>query len=160
LFRDLVPETIELLAATARRQHHDRGERLVTEGQKGDSLFIVFRGSVNVVTDDPESRSRITLASLGPGSFFGEMSLLTGDPRSATVEATEACEVFVLSRDDVQPVMSSDPNMAWSLSRSLAARAADLAEKVRDHQKTAGEKSGAFSEASLLTKIRSFFSLK
>ena len=158
LFRELAPETIDQLAGAVRREHYSEGEVMVREGQAGDSLFLLEEGQAEVYASGGKSGTRVPVAALGPGSFFGETSLLTGEPRSATVAAKGSCAVLVLDRAAVAPLMSDDPNMAWVLSRALAARAAERQEKVAEHDRTRAA-AGEMTEANLLKKIKGFFGL-
>jgi CRP-like cAMP-binding protein len=100
----------------------------------------------------------VQLATLGPGSFFGEMSLLTGEPRSATVTAEEPCEAFVLRRQDLAPILEQDPSVAETLSRVLAERTAATDARLEDRR---GQMKAATpdDEASLLQRIRRYFKL-
>lgn len=160
LFRELQSEALERLAAAARRQHYDHGELLVREGETGDSLFVIEAGEVRVAKSDASlDGTMVELARLGPGDFFGEMSLLTGEPRSATVTAQESCEVLMLSRQAVQPVFAADPTIAEALSRALAARAAETEAKLEDRRATARAAPAASTESTILRRIRSFFKL-
>jgi small-conductance mechanosensitive channel/CRP-like cAMP-binding protein len=160
LFHELHGEALERLAAAARRQHYERGERLVREGETGDSLFVIEAGGVRVAKSDASlDGTVIELARLGAGDFFGEMSLLTGEPRSATVTAEEGCEVLMLSRQAVQPVLAADPSIAETLSRALAARAAETEAKLEDRRATTRAAPAASIESSILRRIRSFFKL-
>lgn len=160
LFHELPPEALARLAAAARRVHFDDGETLVREGDSGDSLFVLERGHVLVTMSGEELKTTaIPLARLGPGDFFGEMSLLTGEPRRATVTAESGCEVLVLERQAVAPVLAADPSLAEALSRSLAERAADAAAKLEDRRERHRTAPVEQNQANLLRKIRSFFSL-
>jgi CRP-like cAMP-binding protein len=100
----------------------------------------------------------VALATLGEGDCFGEMSLLTGAPRSATVVAQGAVEVFVLDRKALAPVLHDDPSLAETLSRVLAGRVAAtvaLFEGRRDELK----RQAPAEPHGLLQKIRDFFRL-
>ena len=160
LFRELEPETVQQLAAAAQRRHYAEGETIVAESQEGDSLFLIEEGQAEVEASGSAGGTRVPVARLGPGHFFGEMSLLTGEPRSATVTATTSCAVLTLDRQSVTPVIRDDPNMAWVLSRALAARAAETAEKLAEHDRIRADRSGDITEANILKKIRGFFGLK
>jgi small-conductance mechanosensitive channel/CRP-like cAMP-binding protein len=160
LFRELEPTTVQQLAAAAQRKHYADGEVMVSEGDDGDSLFLIEEGSAGVAASGSAGGPRVPVAMLGPGSFFGEMSLLTGEPRSATVTASTSCAVLVLDRASVAPVISDDPNVAWVLSRALAARAAETAEKLAEHDRTRSAAAGEITEANILKKIRGFFGLR
>src|SRR5580765_1884750 len=156
LFSELPRETCERLAAAARRQIFDDGEVLVSEGETGDSLFVLERGRVQVTKSGTTvGTSYVVLARLKPGDFFGEMSLLTGAPRSATIAAEGNCDVLVLDRAALGPLLAADPSMAEILSQSLAARLAATEAKLEDRR---GRKDDE-PAVNLLHRIRAFFSL-
>lgn len=158
LFRLLDREVLKQIAYGAHKRYYDHLEVLFREGEPGDSLFILDRGKVSVSKYDPDDGDILRLAVLEPGSFFGEMSLLTGEPRSATVQAEGGCEVLVLTRSELQPVLSADPQIAEKLSKVLAERSAATAAALaepRGHDK--GRKSD--DETSILSRIRDFFRL-
>ncbi|MGE5234288.1 MAG: cyclic nucleotide-binding domain-containing protein [Acidobacteriota bacterium] len=159
LFHELPAEALGRLAAAARRVHFDDQEILVREGASGDSLFVIEQGHVLVtMSGDEVKTTAIPLARLGPGNFFGEMSLLTGEPRRATVTADGGCVVLMLERQEVAPVLASDPAIAEALSRSLAEREADTAAKLED-RRGRQRAAPAQSQANFLRRIREFFSL-
>ncbi|HVS03805.1 MAG TPA: mechanosensitive ion channel family protein, partial [Thermoanaerobaculia bacterium] len=159
LFRDLAPDASRQLAAAARHQHYDHGEVLVREGERGDSLFVIDQGRVVITKSGAMvGTGTIDLASLGPGGFFGEMSLLTGEPRSATVTADGPVEVLVLPREALAPLLAADPGMAEQLSAAVIERQAEVRARLdrRERQRTVEE---IQAESSLLERIRSFFKL-
>ena len=155
----LPEEGRQRLAESAHHLHFDAGERLVIEGEKGDSLYLIARGSVMVSKSGTEvGTSNVELATLGPGAFFGETSLLTGAPRSATVTAEEGVEVFVLDREALAPILHGDPTIAETLSRVLAERIAATVARFEDRLDQL-RRTPAHEQRSLLGKIRDFFGL-
>lgn len=92
------------------------GEAIVTEGESGDRLCIVYRGEVLV-----RKESRV-LAQLGSGDFFGEMSLFDAEPRSATVTAIGEVEVLALQRDRFHSLVQQRPNILMRLCTTLVRR--------------------------------------
>jgi small-conductance mechanosensitive channel/CRP-like cAMP-binding protein len=158
LFRGMTVAGLDRLAHAACRQHHAPAEVVVREGEPGDSLFIVERGRVRVGRGGGEAGASVDLAELGPGSFFGEMSLLTGAPRSATVVAETAVEVLVLSHAAVAAVLAEDPALAEGLSTAVAARAAH-AEATMDEAASQPTATDVEAAASVLARIRAFFGL-
>src|SRR3979409_1657507 len=74
-----------------------RHSLMVRARDKTDALYIILSGKAKVVTDDGEGRE-VTLGTIGPSEFFGEMSLIDEKPRSASVEALEACEILYISK--------------------------------------------------------------
>lgn len=158
-FRDLDGDAIAELAAAAGHQHFGNGEVLVREGDVGDSLFVVEHGRVRVAkTASGEDTGDVTLATLGEGAFFGEMSLLTGEPRSATVTSDGGCEVLVISKPALAPLLERDPQLAEQLSAAVMGRQAETAATLEDRRHRAREAT-ARPEASLLQRIRAFFKL-
>ena len=157
LFSDLEPEIIGRLAQAAHVHHYDHREMLVHEGESGHSLFVLDRGRVSVTkaSAGPGS-SAVEIAQLGPGDFFGEMSLLTGAPRSATVSAEGGCEVLVVDQDALAPILQADPELVAKLGQALTDRAAQASAKLEDRR---AQGRAAESQASLLRRIRDFFKL-
>lgn len=94
---------------------------LVRQGDRGDALYIVTEGRVRIFVTDQFGREKV-LAFLGEGEFFGEMALLTGAPRSATVEATTNVKVLQLRKDDFDVLLARDVGMMQEMLAVLAAR--------------------------------------
>jgi CRP-like cAMP-binding protein len=153
LFAALPPEAREELARRARRLAYDGGESIFDAGDAGDSLLVIDRGRVRIAKDD------VVLAALGPGDYFGEMSLLTGEPRSASVRAEAPTEVVLLDRSALAPLLERDPALAESLSRRLAERAASTEERLEHHRGALARERPGRDQASLLKRIRGFFQL-
>jgi CRP-like cAMP-binding protein len=160
IFRELDDEIVRQLASSSQRKLFDAGEVLVREEEEGDSLFVVEKGAVRVTKSDPEAEGRhVDLAILEEGAFFGEMSLLTGEPRSATIIARDACGVLVLTKQALALTLEADPRIAELLSRALAARRLDTMETLEDHRGKAASEVALEDEQTFLRKIQSFFSL-
>ncbi|RMF25485.1 MAG: protein kinase [Cyanobacteria bacterium J083] len=92
------------------------GEILCREGDSGDYFYMIVSGEAEVI------RGNKIIRHLEPGEIFGEMSLLTGEPRSATVVAYTPMELYKLDRDNFGKVLASSPYLAWALCRTLARR--------------------------------------
>ena len=102
----------EAFVETVKRLHYKRvakGTKLLVEGQSGNTLLVVASGHVRV------EKGGHQLAKLGPGMVLGEMALLTGAPRSATVIADEEVEIFELARTDVEQLAKAKPRVAEEL---------------------------------------------
>jgi small-conductance mechanosensitive channel/CRP-like cAMP-binding protein len=158
LFAGLDPAARRRLAAGARQLYFDTGEQLVVEGESGDSLMLLSRGAVTVSKRAVHGTAPVQLAELGAGSYFGEMSLLTGAPRSATVTADGPVEVFVLDREALAPILESDPAIAETLSRRLTERTAATDARLEEKREIA-RVAGDSDQMSLLRRIRGFFKL-
>jgi len=114
-------------AALAARAHHRifaAGEILLQEGKPGASLFILKSGRLRVETAQSDGTT-IELAEFRSGDLFGERSLLTGEPRSATVVAVEDSEVFELDKESFAPILQANPRLAEALGLLLAQRERD-----------------------------------
>ncbi len=98
------------------------GDTIIRQGEEGDRCFLIRAGQVEVVAPTKGEDMKL-LATLGPGSMFGEAALLTSAPRNSTVIATEACELLVLLRSDLLQVMSDDVELGGQLRELLQLRA-------------------------------------
>ncbi len=153
MFGRLPAELLEELAAEAADRTYAAGERIVREGEAGSELFVVVEGDVSVLTGDPEH----TVATLGPGGFFGEMSLLTGERRSATVRARSETALVVVGHDGLRRLLRRHPELDATLSALMAERQVQLeaaSEGGRDDgdHEDLTERSGV-----LLRRIQGFF---
>ena len=132
----------------------------MTEGEPGDSMMLIVSGTVSVSKSGTEiGAGTVSLATLGKGAYFGEMSLLTGAPRSATVTATEPVESFVLDHEAVAPILANDPALVETLSRVLAERTAATQARF-DHRREELARLVDTDRQSIMTRIRGFFGLK
>jgi CRP-like cAMP-binding protein/small-conductance mechanosensitive channel len=123
----LTPEERHELAETITEVSFAPGETILKEGDAGDSLFMVKHGRVRVLLARANGLSE-QIAVLGPGQIFGEMSLLTGEPRSATVVAAEQTDCLVLGKADLLRLLERRPALAAEISAVVAARQQGLAE--------------------------------
>jgi small-conductance mechanosensitive channel len=157
LFSPLSDEQIEELASSSAKLRYAEGETLVRQGTPGDSLYLIRSGRAEVEVSGAGG-SRATVAELGPGDFFGEMSLLTGEPRSATVVATEETEVVVVDRDGLAPILASDLGIVDQLSEHLEERRSELEDSLADlSTRTARAGKAEQRKEDLLSRIRGFF---
>jgi len=120
LFAGYDRDELTRLAATVRLRRFRRGEVVFHRGDPGSTLFVVATGRVKIVAPTEAGESAL-LAVMGPGDFFGELSLLDGDPRSATAIALEPLELWTLHRDEVLGPLLAVPAAA-ALLRVLAMR--------------------------------------
>jgi small-conductance mechanosensitive channel len=127
------------------------GETIVRQDEPGDSMFIVCAGTVAVVLEP----GRKELAQLGPGDYFGEMSLLTGDPRSASVVARGDVSVLELSADIFRTLGAADPQAIEQIGVAAAARRAQLTQ-ARDAARSAAT---VEPPATLLERMKRFLRL-
>jgi CRP-like cAMP-binding protein len=129
LFSGLTDEQIAPLAEHLRRRTFQERETIVRRGDPGDSLYIITGGKVKVSYADEDDETII--AMLSAGDFFGELSLLDGEARSADVVALEPTETLVLSAADVRRSIIETPEVALSLLTELSGRLRRSTEWIR-----------------------------
>ena len=132
--RDLTTEVLpqallDKIAAVATVRAFPRRAIMVTEGDETDSLYVVLSGKARVYVADDKGRE-VQLNQLGPGEYFGEVTL-DGGPRSASVMALEECRCAVVKRAELTPFLERNPELALHIVRKLARRVRDLTENVR-----------------------------
>jgi CRP-like cAMP-binding protein len=125
LFSGMDSEHIELLSATAAEVPFPSGHVIAHQGEIGTGFFVVVEGRVRVIRDGT------VVARLGPGEFFGELSVLDGLPRVAQVIADEPTRCLALASWDVERVLLDNPSVALAVIRGLARR---LRETLGHHQ--------------------------
>ena len=123
IFALLSEDERHALARRATQQLYGRGEAIVRQGEPGGSIFVVAVGRVRV-TIGPE---RHEVAVTETGGYFGEMSLLTGDARSATVEAIDDCTVVEITADAFREVVLKNPAVLDLITADVTRRRAELA---------------------------------
>jgi CRP/FNR family transcriptional regulator len=129
IFEDLSEEELRRIAELAVPRHYESGEVIFREGDRSDTCFIVRSGRVRVTRAHPGGR-RLTLAELGAGEMFGELSMFDGKGRSATVEALEDTDTLALLERDVQRVLRAHPDIAVKMLARLASRLRAANEKI------------------------------
>lgn len=146
------PETQRLASGSLVRVFAP-GEAIVRQGQKGKSMFVINRGSVKVQIKSEETTK--TLRTLREGDFFGEMGLLTGEPRTATVIAEEETEVLEINNLCLKPILEDNPDLVDAFSELIEERRAFLIKQHHEEAETVkrADKAGVFDS------IRKFFGM-
>ena len=143
-------------ATLIRRKSFAAGEVILRQGDTGDSLYILKHGRVRILLANSSGLSE-QVACLNPGDFFGEMSLLTGEARTATALALDDVDCYCLAKPDMQSLFANRPELADEISTVLTERAAGLA-SLRGRLDEASEKLKAMQNRSdLLSRIRRYF---
>lgn len=126
LLRDLDERALENIASQLRKAAYIPGSVIVREGTLGDALYLIKGGLVEVKKREPSLGLDLTIATMGAGACFGEMALLSGKPRSATVVAAAETEVLILEKKALQALMESTPSISYALNGILAARVEEM----------------------------------
>jgi CRP/FNR family cyclic AMP-dependent transcriptional regulator len=121
LFSDLSQEQLQPLVGTLERRTYRKGQIILHQGDEGDSLFVVVSGRVRIYTLSPDGHE-MSFWICDRGDFFGEMSLLSGEPRSACAEAMQRTEVLVLHRRAFRHHLLSNPLAAIRIIETLSQR--------------------------------------
>jgi cAMP-dependent protein kinase regulator len=129
LFTAFPEGALEAVLASTELRSYDEGDIIVTEGERGSSLFLIVSGEVKVFTRG-ERGEHVPLAELGPGDFFGEVSLLTGRPRTATITAKTEVTAIELAREDVDEITATHPGVDAVLKAFYERRAQQTVEAV------------------------------
>lgn len=153
LFDVLPPESHRALAASAVKKLYAPGEIIVRQGEQSTELFLIDRGEVSV--ELVQGDRAFPVAQLGAGRFFGEMALMTGEVRKATVRAMGECELLVIDHEAFQQTLASAPDVVEKVSELLARRQAEL-EAVASEKSTVEEPIQERSRR-LISQIKTFF---
>ncbi|MBX3283460.1 MAG: mechanosensitive ion channel [Acidobacteria bacterium] len=155
IFAPLSEAEIERLASSAKARVYAPGESIVEQGAEGTSMFVITRGSVDVVLRRGQ-RSEV-INKLGEDDFFGEMSLLTGQPRTATVVATSETEVMRIGKRALKPILENNEALVLTVSERIQERLKRLSE----NDSTVGEINNVeIKPTGMIGSIRKFFGLK
>jgi CRP-like cAMP-binding protein len=122
LFTILSEDQLRSLSASVVKRRIKRGERVVTQGEKSDALSIILSGRARVLMTDSGSGREVILATLQPGDYFGEMSLIDNDVHSASVEAETQTDVLELGRAEFLHSLAESAPMAYAIMRGLVQR--------------------------------------
>lgn len=157
LLSPLDDAALERLAGRMRRLDFTAGEPIVRQGEPGDALYVVHSGEVGVRIQVDGSTAEV--ATLGPGQIFGEIALLTGEPRTATCTARTEVSCYVIDRAALEAVLAERPEIAEHLSATLATRQAALDAQREGLSAAAHAHREADQRSRLRTRIRELFGI-
>jgi small-conductance mechanosensitive channel/CRP-like cAMP-binding protein len=155
MFQSLTPEELNLLVDQAKFKLFAAGESLCRQGESGDSFYIISRGRVAVLMS-AAGGPPVVVAHTESGGFFGEMSLLTGEPRSGTVRAETDVEVLRVAKQDFAGLLQANEGLAGKIASVLEKR---LAERQNLRSAFANQETNPEIRIALATRIRRFFGL-
>lgn len=155
LFQSLSAEEVEKLANAAKLCLYAAGENLCRQGEPGDSFYVIREGRVAVLVTGTDGAT-VTAAHLAEGGFFGEMSLLTGEPRSGTVTAETDVEVLRVSKQNFAGLLHANAELAVKLAAVLEKRIEGRRTAMAAHVAREAVKE---TRSALALRIRQFFGL-
>ncbi len=159
IFQSLNDEEVRTLAGRLKATPFARGEALTRQGAPDDWLYIVYGGEADVRLHASGGEAFQSVARLKAGAFLGEMSLMTGEPRSATVVAMTDMGCYRLDRQDFRDILAHRPQIAEAISSVLARRKLELESAREGLAEEAGRQRLQKTQGDLLSRIRSIFSL-
>ena len=151
-------EQTDKLLCSARLQRFGRGERVIEQGAEGGSMFILLHGEASVLVKANGCETQV--ATLRDGDYFGEMSLLTGEPRSATVVAHTDCEMWEIGKEVLGEILQQNHTLVENLSDLLAKRRLENEGLLASaHPASVMQEKHREYRASFVSKLKSFFEL-
>ena len=158
-FADIDKKEAQYLSKALLKKRYREGDVVLKRGEKGTSMFFIQDGLADVYIWIESQKIEKRVASMIGGTSFGEMSLLTGEPRSATIKAKTELLLFELKKEHVQELLQKRPELAQSISSIIATyKLRDQAVREKHSKKREVEERETFSRQ-LLGKIQSFFQL-
>jgi CRP-like cAMP-binding protein len=121
IFADLDKQTFEKIANLGKRKIYEKDNVILLEEDTASALFVIIKGKVKVARTSTDGRE-VILSILGESDFFGEMAILDGLNRSATVTAIEESELFIIQRNDFIDLLKNHPEVSISLLQELTGR--------------------------------------
>jgi CRP-like cAMP-binding protein len=148
---------VDHLALGSRRIRFGKGEKIISQGEAGNSMFILSQGKAEVQVAR-EGRSQ-SVGNLVAGDCFGEISLLTGEPRSATILATLDCEVLEIDQETIGILLREHPELAESLSETVVARRSATETQLASAPANGDSPGTDTTKEGFLRRLRKFFQL-
>ena len=120
LFLDLPPEAVARIGALGIREACYRGQTIIEEGEEGNDLLLLLSGRVGIQIESISPYVEVGINKLDAGDVIGEMAIIDPAPRSATVVALEACEIFRVPSEPLLDLFASEPAWGMLFMRNLA----------------------------------------
>jgi CRP-like cAMP-binding protein len=122
-FQELTPEDLDRIAKIGERRSFVAGDPIMTRSDVGGGLFVILSGTAEVEAGGKTH-------TLNPGDFLGEMALLSGRPRSATVTATQPVEAMVLEATYFRPFLIKNPSVAVTILEGVVERLREVQDRI------------------------------
>ena len=120
IFSNLNPEEIFAISSAMRTLYFKAGEKIINQGDEGDLMYILVEGALQVFVKTQDHAEPIPVAKLTPGRYFGEMSLLVGEPRSATIVSLTDAMVYEITKETMTTLFEEHPEMIEKISEKIA----------------------------------------
>jgi small-conductance mechanosensitive channel/CRP-like cAMP-binding protein len=159
LFTPLTDDETHALAAQLRPAPLAAGDIVTKQGEPSDSLYILARGEVAIFRDGEHRQGRKLLAKIGSPNFFGEMGLLTGQARTATIIAESEVLCYRLDKHGFEAILKARPELAEAMSRTVTARQAANDATLASLSAEARAQATGTRASELVRRIRQFFGL-
>ena len=148
------------LAAAMRERLYKAGEAVITRGESGDSMFVLSEGLLDVMLELTPEQPATRVARIQAGNFFGEMSALTGEPRSATIVAATDALAFEISKENLSALIDARPALAESIARTVTARKLRNSAAAADATNVTTVAEARSLTEQLVGKMLAFFGMK
>jgi len=158
IFAGLGEAELGALAERISEHRFEAGQCVVRQGHEGNSLFLVAEGILRVRIKNDEGHQS-TVGRIEPGQYFGEMTLLTGQPRCATVEADTDVIVYKVTREVMDPILRENPGVVADISDVLAERNLKNVKRLADAADVAAPESKEHISHGIFKSITAFFSI-
>ncbi len=146
------------LAKRLRTEFYADGEAIIRQGQPGSSFYIITDGQVDVRIRERDGAPEHSVTKLETHNFFGEMSLMTGEQRSATVRALRDSELCVIDKNSFGDIVKNNEALVEAISQRLLARQAEL-RRAREKSESAANDVKPDEHNTLMSRIKSFFQM-
>jgi len=154
IFKPLSDDDIEAIAGSSETKTFHPGEMVIQKDDTDNSLFIISSGVVSILEKDSMGQ-HMEITRLSTSEYFGEMSLLTGEPRSAIVKALTSVKVINVPKEALEPILKAKPELSDKLAQIMADRRTRTEAFIDSIRKP----SSLATTRSYVTRIRSFFGL-
>jgi len=134
LFSTLTPPQLKLLAFTCEVFEYETGEYLFKQGEATDAIYVILQGEVEIL--EMTGESPLVLATKSTGDLFGEMAVLTGEPRSASVRTISKVEALKLPNERFLELITTNEGFTLFVLKDLATKLADTNRKLMRSAKT------------------------
>jgi len=131
LFEGLEESTLRAIASHAVTRTFPKNAILISEGDHSDALYVILSGRVKIYYSDEDGKE-IVLSTLGPDGYFGELALIDGEPRSASVMTLESTRMLIIARRDFMQYLSSEPVIALNLLKVVVRKLRRETEQVKN----------------------------